>query len=171
MKHLFYILNLILFLAVFNMSIWKKEQTLQNGKTIYLELAPKDPRSLFQGDYMSLRYAIIDTLNWNDSLSPATGFCVLTMDSLKIAQNIHYQETNAALGSAEVPVRFHYNNGRIQIGAESYFFEEAKGYTLDSARYGGLKVSENGECILIGLYDRHLQYLDTRKDSTVLTVQ
>lgn len=165
MKHIFYILNLILFLAVFNGSIWKKEQTLKNGKVIYLELAPKDPRSLFQGDYMSLRYHIIDTLLWDSKLNPESGFCVLNMDNQHIAQSVNYQADKQPVTENQVPVRFHYNGASIQIGAESFFFEEGKAYTLDSARYGGLRVSENGECILIGLYDRHLMYLDTKKDS------
>lgn len=169
MKHIFYILNFILFLLVFNGSIWKKEQTLEKGKMIYLELAPKDPRSLFQGDYMSLRYHLIDTLIWDKKEKPASGYCVLTMDSANIAQSLIYQANNQNISDKQVAVRFHYNGNSILIGAESYFFEEGKAYTLDSARYGGLRVAESGECILIGLYDRHLQYLDTKKDSTIKT--
>lgn len=166
MKHIFYILNLVLFVAVFNGSIWKKEQTLSTGKIVYLALAPKDPRSLFQGDYMSLRYHLIDTLNWDNKVYPESGYCILDMDAQHVAQSLKFSTDNKNLSEKQVPVRFHYNGSSIMIGAESYFFQEGKSYTLDSARYGGLRVAENGECILIGLYDRHLQYLDTRKDST-----
>lgn len=165
MKNILFIINLVLFLGVYNSGIWKKEQTLQSGKMVYLELAPRDPRSLFQGDYMDLRYHLIDTLSWDRKEKPESGFCVLTLDSLNIAQVLHYQSTSAPLQKNQVPVQFHYNGNLIRIGAESYFFEEGKSYTLDSARYGGLRISDKGECILIGLYDRHLNYLDTRKDS------
>ena len=49
------LINLILLLVYFNGSILSKEDLLKNGKLILLELAPVDPRSLMQGDYMSLR--------------------------------------------------------------------------------------------------------------------
>ena len=46
------IANLILLLGYFNWSVYKKEQTLKDGQLILLQLAPVDPRSLMQGDYM-----------------------------------------------------------------------------------------------------------------------
>ena len=46
------LINLILLLVYFNGSIISKEDLLKNGKLILLELAPVDPRSLKQGDYM-----------------------------------------------------------------------------------------------------------------------
>ena len=45
-------------LAVFNVAIYRNERLLASGETLYLELAPVDPRSLMQGDYMRLRYAV-----------------------------------------------------------------------------------------------------------------
>ena len=50
------IANLILLLGYFNWSVYKKEQTLKDGQLILLQLAPVDPRSLMQGDYMRLRW-------------------------------------------------------------------------------------------------------------------
>lgn len=165
MKHLFYILNLILFFVVFNSGIWKKEQTLKNGKIVYMELSPVDPRSLMQGDFMRLQYRLLDSLTWNDSLNPASGYCILDLDSRNVAQQIGYGSGLTTLASNQAGVRFHYNGMSVLIGAEAYFFEEGKAYTLDSAKYGGLRISEKGEPILTGLYDRNLQFLDTKKDS------
>src|SRR5690606_19512775 len=34
------------------------ERTLRDGQLVLLELAPVDPRSLMQGDYMALRFAV-----------------------------------------------------------------------------------------------------------------
>ncbi|WP_414673872.1 GDYXXLXY domain-containing protein, partial [Marinimicrobium sp. UBA4509] len=39
-------------LVLVNFSIYEKEQHLAQGEIMYLELAPVDPRSLMQGDYM-----------------------------------------------------------------------------------------------------------------------
>ncbi len=62
-KTYFYLLVLIaVILAVMNTAIWQKEQILAEGETVYLKLAPVDPRSLMQGDYMRLRYAIDNQL-------------------------------------------------------------------------------------------------------------
>ena len=49
------ITNLLLLLGYLNWSIYQKEQTLRDGQLVLFELAPVDPRSLMQGDYMSLR--------------------------------------------------------------------------------------------------------------------
>src|SRR2546425_2216521 len=45
-------------LALLNFSIVGKERQLESGKVVFLELAPVDPRSLMQGDYMALRFKI-----------------------------------------------------------------------------------------------------------------
>ena len=46
------IANLVLLLVYFNWSVYQKEQTLKEGQLVLLQLAPVDPRSLMQGDYM-----------------------------------------------------------------------------------------------------------------------
>ncbi|MCI0507948.1 MAG: GDYXXLXY domain-containing protein, partial [Gammaproteobacteria bacterium] len=51
---LFGVLAVVLLLA--NYFIISKEQVLANGKVMLLDLAPRDPRSILQGDYMVLRY-------------------------------------------------------------------------------------------------------------------
>ena len=48
--------TLVLILALVNWQIFQKEQHIRHGELIYLELAPVDPRSLMQGDYMALRF-------------------------------------------------------------------------------------------------------------------
>jgi len=56
---------LLVILAVMNFSIVGKEQHLKQGDTVYLKLAPVDPRSLMQGDYMALRFDAADQLSKN----------------------------------------------------------------------------------------------------------
>ena len=50
--------SLIIILALVNWTIAGKEKHLAEGKTVYLELAPVDPRSLMQGDHMALRFSL-----------------------------------------------------------------------------------------------------------------
>jgi uncharacterized membrane-anchored protein len=50
--------GVVLVLVVVNASVLDKERLLASGTPVLLELAPVDPRSLIQGDYMELDYAI-----------------------------------------------------------------------------------------------------------------
>ena len=54
------VLAVVLILA--NWSIVGKERVLANGEIMLLDLAPRDPRSLLQGDYMVLRYSLAQTI-------------------------------------------------------------------------------------------------------------
>src|SRR3979490_1276041 len=45
-------------LALVDFSIREKERQLAEGSVVFLELAPVDPRSLMQGDYMALRFKV-----------------------------------------------------------------------------------------------------------------
>src|SRR5690554_4287550 len=49
---------LCLVLAVACYLVYGFERTLRDGQLVLLELAPADPRSLMQGDYMALRFAV-----------------------------------------------------------------------------------------------------------------
>src|SRR5690554_3642735 len=49
---------LCLVLAVACYLVYGFERTLRDGQLVLLELAPVDPRSLMQGDYMALRFAV-----------------------------------------------------------------------------------------------------------------
>jgi uncharacterized membrane-anchored protein len=62
MKTLLHIIISVLVLAVCNGLIWQKEKVLRDGKVMLLRLAPRDPRSLMQGDYMVLNYEAADRL-------------------------------------------------------------------------------------------------------------
>ena len=49
-------------LAVLNYQIYRKESLIKSSEEIFLELAPVDPRSLMQGDYMALEYKIANEM-------------------------------------------------------------------------------------------------------------
>src|SRR5690606_17083111 len=50
--------GLLIVLAAANMGIHGREQILAEGRRVVLELAPVDPRSLMQGDYMRLNFEV-----------------------------------------------------------------------------------------------------------------
>src|SRR5262245_62663361 len=43
-------------LVLVNATILSRERLIEEGRTVLLELAPVDPRSLMQGDYMRLQF-------------------------------------------------------------------------------------------------------------------
>jgi uncharacterized membrane-anchored protein len=145
--------NLILLLVYFNYSIFKKETLLKEGQLVLLELAPVDPRSLMQGDYMRLRYNLSRN---NDVDIPKRGFCIVQLDSNNVASKVRFQKDTSPLNEGELPIEYTSpNNWNINIGAESFFFQEGDAEKYEKAKYGGLKIDAKGNSLLIGLYDGH----------------
>ena len=153
-KWIIIFVNLIILLGLFNNSILKKETLLSDGKLILLELAPVDPRSLMQGDYMSLRYAISENINY-DSISKR-GFCVVKLEETGIAKKVRIQDGKKPLNENEYLIEYTSKEWRgINIGAESFFFQEGEAEKYEKAKYGGIKVDNQGSSLLIGLYDEN----------------
>ncbi|MTI30110.1 GDYXXLXY domain-containing protein [Xanthovirga aplysinae] len=154
-KWIIILVNLIILLVLFNNSIVKKENLLAEGKLILLELAPVDPRSLMQGDYMRLRYKISDNID-SDRISKR-GFCVVTLDKNGIAKKVRIQNSRSPLNKGEYLLEYTSKNLRgINIGAESFFFQEGEADKFENAKYGGIKVDKDGNSLLVGLYDEQL---------------
>lgn len=158
-KWIIILINLIILLGLFNNSILQKEELLIDGQLVLLELAPVDPRSLMQGDYMRLRYAISENIN-SDSISKR-GFCVVKLEKNGIAKKIRIQENKTPINNNEFLIEYTSNGWRgINIGAESYFFQEGEADKYENANYGGIKVDNQGNSLLVGLYDKHQKKIE-----------
>ena len=153
-KWILILINLIILLGLFNNSILKKEELLSNGQTILLELAPVDPRSLMQGDYMRLNYDISNNID-TDSISKR-GFCVVKLRENGVAEKVRIQENRTPINDNEFLIEYTSRGWRgINIGAESYFFQEGDAKKYEKAKYGGIKVDNKGNSLLVGLYDEN----------------
>ena len=158
-KNYIILLNLVVLLFLFNKSVLHKEKTLKNGKLVLLELAPVDPRSLMQGDYMSLRYAIARNVS-QDSISKR-GYCIVELNDKGISQKKRFQNDVKPIADNEYAIRYNAKKWRnIDIGAESFFFQEGKGEKYQKAKYGGLMIDSSGKSILVGLYDKDLNKIE-----------
>lgn len=158
-KSIIILINLVLLLFFFNKSLLHKEETLANGKLVLLELAPVDPRSLMQGDYMRLNYDISRNIDL-DSISKR-GYCVVTLNDKNIAQRVRFQDGLRPKNDGEYFINYTSASWRnVNIGAESYFFQEGQGEKFEKAKYGGLKIDNKGKSILVGLYDKNLQLIE-----------
>ena len=148
-------MNLLLVLILFNKGIFEKEALLNAGDLVLLKLAPVDPRSLIQGDYMRLRYEISTNVEM-DSISKR-GYCIVALDSVGVAHRVRLQEEKQPINAGEYAIFYTRNNWQFNIGAESFFFEEGQAERYEAAEYGGLIVDRNGNSLLVGLYDENLE--------------
>lgn len=161
-KWIIILANLVILLILFNQSISKKEDLLANGKLILLELAPADPRSLIQGDYMRLRYTIARGIRNKDKIAKQ-GYCVVTLNADNVAERVRLQEDKSPANEGEYLIKYTVSKRwfiwQISIGAESFFFQEGEAKKYDKARYGAIKADKEGSSVLLGLYDENLKLI------------
>ena len=145
-----------LVLAALNYGIYAKEQIKARGETLLLELAPADPRSLMQGDYMRLAYQIarnapIERL----AAGQKRGYLVLRADQHKVARFVRFH-SGEDLASGEKLMRFHVRPDNVEQRAlrlvpDSFLFQESHAAYYQNARYGVFKFAGANEYLLTGL--------------------
>ena len=84
----------IALLGAVNYKVQQFEDVLATGKPVVLKIAPVDPRSLMQGDYMVLNYAILSEFQQSQVLSESN-------ESLESNESIDAGEANETIGIDE----------------------------------------------------------------------
>ena len=158
MRKIVIIATLLLFSITIFYSIYQKEMLLKNGEIVRLPLAPVDPRSLMQGDYMVLNYTIANRIR--DYIREEKVFLpkvVITLDKNRVAKFQRVYK-NEKLSSDEMILNFQYtkNLRRVQISTNSYFFQEGDRKRYEKAKFGEFRVDKNGVALLIRLLDGKL---------------
>lgn len=158
--------TLLLILAVVNWAIGQKEHHLAEGEIVYLELAPVDPRSLMQGDYMALNFAIASRIQnataqqqvENGPLKASNGDVVVHLDNQHIA---HFKRLDDGTPLHDEERRLHYRlrNGQVRFATDAFFFQEGHGERYELAHYGQFRVNDQGDPLLVALYDEELNPL------------
>ena len=163
-------LGALLVLGAVNVSIVGKERIERDGDVVYLALAPVDPRSLMQGDYMALRFALADELarelERGDEKAGTprregeTRFARIALDAQRVARLASIETRDAPGTPAPMRLRYRIRNGQVWLGTNAFFFEEGTAERFTSARYGEFRVDRaSGEAVLVGLRDQALQAL------------
>lgn len=150
-------------MASLGLTAWevrKKEHVIASGETVLLELAPVDPRSLIQGDYMRLDYAVARRTSHGADW-PRDGVLVVRPDEDGVAQFIRVDRGEPlAIGDRRLSYRI--RGGRLQVGTNAFYFQEGEADTYATARYGALRVAPDGTALLIGLMDAERRPLGAR---------
>jgi uncharacterized membrane-anchored protein len=160
MRRLIALLAGLAILVAVNYGIHQREQLLASGRVVLLELAPVDPRSLMQGDYMALRFAAAVAAfgGGRTGTQTADGHLVLRLDGRGVGEFARFDD-GSSLAADEVRMRYRVRAGRPKFGTNAFFFEEGTADRYADARYGEIRVDAEGEAILTGLRDRDLRPL------------
>ena len=167
MRRLTVIWALILILALLNFTIFKREVHLSKGEVLFLELAPVDPRSLMQGDYMALSFDIAQKIYrtlpkeleyrrfWQKDVKGDDGLVVVSLDEKKIASFVGIYEQQS-LEKDQRLLQYRIRGGEVKFATNAFFFEEGTGETYEKARFGEFRVNEKHELLLVEMYDKNL---------------
>jgi uncharacterized membrane-anchored protein len=154
------VLGALLVLGVVDASIVGKERIRRHGDVVYLPLAPVDPRSLVQGDYMALRFALVRDIERHDAAGQHVeregdvAFAAVMIDDRRIAS------LAGDAASASLKLRYRIRGGHVWLGTNAFFFEEGTSERFGGARYGEFRVDRgSGEAVLVGLRGAALEAL------------
>jgi len=140
------------------LAVRDNERVLAEGRVVLAELAPVDPRSLMQGDYMALRYAVDNELaaSLRDGAAPPPAYVHLELDD---AGRAHLAGTGDTLPAAaeQVAMKLRRRDGGYSIGPNAFFFQEGTAAAFAGARWGEFRVDAGGKALLTHLRDEQLQ--------------
>ncbi|MFQ1890849.1 GDYXXLXY domain-containing protein [Aeromonas veronii] len=158
-RQLALLLSGLAILAGINATVWRYEYAMSSGEVVLLRLAPVDPRSLMQGDYMRLNYEIARELTSRDARAnqdKGSDTLVIRLDAHQVATLVVDGKPDR-LASDERLLQVHQSERQWQIGPDAYFFEEGMGEQYATARYGEFRLQADGKTLLVGLRDEAYQ--------------
>ncbi len=134
-------------LALINIEIAGKERIVR------LRIAPRDPRSLMQGDYMALRYTMVrDVAREAEQFGMNDGIAVIELGDLNEARFVSLYE-GQQLQDGQHLLRYRKRGDSVRLASDAYFFEEGSGQDYSSARFGEIRINTKGDAVLTGLRD------------------
>jgi len=170
----------VLVLALCLWGIWSNERVLAHGQPVLLKLAPVDPRSLMQGDYVTLRYELDDEIRstfpltyhyptWRDfdeaREAPFPRYAYLTLDEESRIAALH--STGATLAplpeGTTLALKLRRKGRWPKIGLNAFFFQEGQGELYETAKWAELRVDPSGKALLLNLRDETLKILGETK--------
>ncbi|MEM7020300.1 MAG: GDYXXLXY domain-containing protein [Pseudomonadota bacterium] len=161
MQRIVLLIATVFVLLMLNVSVYQNERLIRSSETMLLELAPADPRSLMQGDYMRLRYAIATSANRSSMPEAKRGFLVIKLDSDRVAQFVRYHD-GEVLEKDERLLRYHRDYSNMRIVPDSFFFQEGHAAHYEESRYGQFKINNSGKHLLVGLADEKFQPIEPK---------
>jgi uncharacterized membrane-anchored protein len=146
-------------LVVTSYTIYSRERQLAEGAVVLLELAPVDPRSLMQGDYMVLRFKVADDGFGRRPIKEVTdGRIVVKVDERGVGSFVRL-DGGEPLAPGEMPLRYRIRNDQVKFATNAFFFQEGHAKHYEPARYGEFRVTPSGDLLLTHLRGEKLERL------------
>jgi uncharacterized membrane-anchored protein len=153
----------LVILAFVNFGIHQRETLLTDGRIVLLRMAPVDPRSLMQGDYMRLNFEVEgQAFPFSRRADHGDGHVVVAVDRQGVGSFRRFADSRP-LAPGEVALRYRIRNGTPNFATNAYFFEEGQAGAYAKAAYGEFRVGDDGEMILTGLRDADLRALAPKR--------
>lgn len=156
--------GVVLALGAANHDVLNKEQVIRDGQKIYVALAPRDPRSLMQGDYMALNFGFPPAIETalaqadpDDRQSRAV--VVARLDARGVATVLRVARAHEAPAAGELLLPLKRMQQRWVLVTDAFYFPEGQGQPLQAARFGEFRVLPDGRALLVGLADEQLRPL------------
>jgi uncharacterized membrane-anchored protein len=158
-RHLI-VLTVVAVLVAVNWGIYQRERLISEGRIVLLELAPVDPRSLMQGDYMALRFRVAnDAMAAQHERASNDGYLIVAVDDEGVG-SFRRLDNSTPLAGDEVKLRYRMRAGQMKFGTNAFFFQEGQADRYARARFGEFRVGVDGEMILTGMRGAELQPLN-----------
>jgi uncharacterized membrane-anchored protein len=150
----------VLVLLVANGSIWQKEALIAEGQPVFVELAPRDPRSLMQGDYMRLDFRIpSQLLDDGDGLLARERPRVVARRDGRGVITLVRRDRGEPLAADELKIELTPLHGDWGLVSDAWSFSEGEAARWAGAKYGEFRVARNGQALLVGLRGANLEKL------------
>lgn len=144
-----------------------KERLMSRGEVVYLRLAPVDPRSLMQGDYMALNFAVgVEAAAAQATAqAPRTRetLVVIRPDAAGVGQWVRLHNGQPLADGERLlrvqNVRSRWGGQAVQVSTDAWFFQEGQADRFARAHYGEFRVDASGQALLMGMRDDQLRPL------------
>jgi uncharacterized membrane-anchored protein len=147
-------------LSVANIGIWQKENLIAHGQSVFVELAPADPRSLMQGDFMRLNFRLPGEVQTRtDELMRAERPRVVARCDARGVATVLRKDAGLPLAEGELRIELTPKDGRWMLVSDAWFFKEGEANRWAAAKYGEFRVDSSGRALLVGLRGASLESL------------
>jgi uncharacterized membrane-anchored protein len=146
-------------LTVANVGIWQKEKLIAEGQPLFVELLPADPRSLMQGDYMTLRFKLPALPPPVTGLQPGPRPQLLARRDARGVATLQVLPAGSVPVGTDLKVALNAKAGAWVLVTDAWFFPEGEAARWAAARYGEFRVDGSGQALLVGLRGAQLQPL------------
>jgi uncharacterized membrane-anchored protein len=158
--HLGIAASVLAVLAVANVGIWQKEDLIAHGRPVYVELAPVDPRSLMQGDFMRLNFRMPGEVQARlDGLTTSQRPRMVARRDERGVATLVRPDDGTALAADEFRFELTPKDGRWTLVSDAWFFREGEAQRWQPAKYGEFRVDASGKALLVGLRGANLEAL------------